>query len=102
MISTPQITSSRIPTQQTTSHSLRGRTGRERHDIEADVNEGCPLEQADTDCDACNAPRTNTSPLPNDKTVTSHSEHLYKLPTLPETSTQLMVINRRTPMRHYH
>jgi hypothetical protein len=32
-ISTPPITSSRIPTQQTTRHCQRGRTGRESHDV---------------------------------------------------------------------
>jgi len=41
-LSTPPITSSRIPTQLTTSHSWRGRTGLERHDIEADVDKGGP------------------------------------------------------------
>ena len=39
----------RIPTQLTTLHSLRGRTGLERHDVEADVDEGVPRSQFATD-----------------------------------------------------
>ena len=40
------------PSQQTTSYSLRGRTGRERLDIESDVDEGGTRAQADTDIEA--------------------------------------------------
>jgi hypothetical protein len=43
----------RKPTQPTTRHSLRGRTGRERPDVEADTDEGCPRLQADTNSLAC-------------------------------------------------
>ena len=39
-LSTPPITSDRKPTQPTTRHSRRGGTGRERPDVEADVDEG--------------------------------------------------------------
>jgi hypothetical protein len=49
----PPITSRRIPTQPTTSHSRRGRTGRERHDVEVDVDEGDPRAQTATDSAAC-------------------------------------------------
>jgi hypothetical protein len=42
-LSTPLITSSRISTQPTTRHRLRGRAGRERHDVELDyVGGGLP------------------------------------------------------------
>jgi hypothetical protein len=44
--------SSRKPTQPTTRHSRRGRTGRERPDVEADVDQGGPRLQAATDCAA--------------------------------------------------
>ena len=36
LAATPPITSSRISTQPTTRHCRRGRTGRERHDVESD------------------------------------------------------------------
>ncbi len=52
-LSTPPITSSRIPTQLTTRHCWRGRTGRERRNVEADVDEGGPRAQASTDHAAC-------------------------------------------------
>ena len=43
------------PTQPTTRHSRRGRTGRERHDVEADVDEGDPQAQTATDRTECAA-----------------------------------------------
>ena len=46
-------TSDRKPTQPTTRHSQRGRTGRERPDVEADADEGGPRLQAPTDRTAC-------------------------------------------------
>jgi len=66
VISTPLITSDRKPTQATTRHSQRGRTGRERPDVEADaVDEGGPRLQAPTDCKACiTAPSSSTSHPP--------------------------------------
>ncbi len=54
-ISTPPITpitSDRKPTQPTTSHSWRGRTGLERPIVEAEVDEGGPRLQATTDSQA--------------------------------------------------
>jgi len=61
------------PTQQTTCHSLQGRTGRERPDVEADSNEGCPREQAATDRVVCDtAPHQHQTPLP----ATRLSPHL--------------------------
>jgi hypothetical protein len=46
-------TLTRKPTQPTTRHSRRGRTGRERTDVEADADEGGPRLQAPTDRAAC-------------------------------------------------
>ena len=61
------------PTQPTTGHSRRGRTGRERHDIEADVDEGGPRAQAATDR-MRRRPAPSPAPLPSDKTQpTSHT-----------------------------
>jgi hypothetical protein len=69
-ISTPLITSDRKPTQLTTCHSRRGRTGRERPDVESNVDEGCPRLQATTDRAACvAAPQQHQSPPP----ATRHS-----------------------------
>jgi hypothetical protein len=57
---------SRKPTQPTTRHSLRGRTGRERPDVEADVDEGGPRLQAATDRAACAAaPHQHQPPPPS-------------------------------------
>ena len=63
-ISTPPITSDRKPTQLTTRHSRRGRTGRERPDVEADVDEGGPRLQAATDRAACAAAQQQHQPHP--------------------------------------
>ncbi len=49
LLSTPPITPDRKPTQPTTRHSQRGRTGRERPDVEADADDGGPRLQAPTD-----------------------------------------------------
>jgi len=65
MCSTPPITSDRKPTQPTTRHSRRGRTGRERPDVEADVDEGGLRLQAATDRAACvEAPQQHQPPPP--------------------------------------
>jgi hypothetical protein len=62
-LSTPQITSDRKPTQHTTRHSQRGRTGRERPVVETDVNEGGPQLQPATDSVACvDAPHQHQTP----------------------------------------
>jgi len=64
-VNTPPITSDRKPTQQTTRHSRRGRTGRERPDVEVDVNEVGPRLQAATDRAACVAdPQQQHQPPP--------------------------------------
>jgi hypothetical protein len=63
-IPTPQITSSRKPTQPTTLHSQRGRTGLERPDIEVEVDEGCPRLQVTTDSEACTAATHQHQPPP--------------------------------------
>jgi hypothetical protein len=55
---------SRKPTQQTTRHSRRGRTGREMPDVEADVDEGGPRLQAATDREACAAAPHQHQPTP--------------------------------------
>jgi hypothetical protein len=61
---------SRKPTQPTTCHSRRGRTGRERPDVEADVDEGGPRLQAATDREAyASAPHQHQPPPP----ATRHS-----------------------------
>jgi hypothetical protein len=66
----PTITSDRKPTQQTTRYSWRGRTGRERPDVEADVDEGGPRLQAATYSVACvAAPQQYQTPPP----ATRHS-----------------------------
>jgi hypothetical protein len=69
---------SRKPTQPTTRHSRRGRTGRERPDVEADVDEGGPRLQAATDRASCAAaphqpppPATRRSPQ---RTAPRHGE----------------------------
>ena len=68
----PPITSSRKPTQPTTRHSRRGRTGREGPDVEADVDEGGPRLQAATDRAACaDAPQQHQPPQQQDAV---HSE----------------------------
>ncbi len=57
--------SDRKPTQPTTRHSRRGRTGRERPDVEADVDEGGPRLQAATDrVTYVAAPHQHQSPPP--------------------------------------
>ena len=58
-LSTPPIMSDRIPTQPTTRHSRRGRTGRETHDVEADVDEGDPQAQTATKRAEHAPPRTS-------------------------------------------
>jgi hypothetical protein len=58
------------PTQPTTRHSRRGRTGWERHDVEADADEVGPRLQAATDRAACAAaPHQHQPPPP----ATRHS-----------------------------
>jgi hypothetical protein len=64
---TPPIMSDRKPTQPTTRHSRRGRTGRERPDVEADVDEGGLRLQAATDRSACVAAPHRTSHPPQQK-----------------------------------
>ena len=49
-LSTPPVTSSRISTQPATRHSRRGRTGWERHGVEADGDESGSRAQPATDC----------------------------------------------------
>jgi hypothetical protein len=101
-LSTPPITSSRIATQPTTRHIRRGRTGRERHDVEADVDEGGPRAQAATDRAACAAAPHQHQPPPQRQDAV-HSAHLYKRPTLPETRTQPATgVDRRTPTTRCH
>ncbi len=64
-LSTPPITSDRKSTQPITRHSRRGRTGRERPDVEADVDEGGLRLQAATDHVACvAAPQQHQPPPP--------------------------------------
>jgi hypothetical protein len=63
---TPPITSNRRPTQLTTRHSRRGRTGWERPDVEVDANEGSPRLQSATDRAACvAAPQQHQPPPPS-------------------------------------
>ena len=66
-LSTPPITSDRKPTQPTTRHSRRRRTGLERPDVEADVDEGGLRLQAATDRSACVAAPHRTSHPPQQK-----------------------------------
>jgi hypothetical protein len=65
--------SNRKPTQPTTRHSRRGRTGRERHDVEADVDEGDPQAQTTTDrAEHAATPHQRQAPPSNKTHSTAH------------------------------
>ena len=61
------------PTQPTTRHSRRGRTGRERHDVEADVDEGDPQAQTATD----HAEHAATTPHQRQASSSSNKEQAF-------------------------
>jgi hypothetical protein len=68
---TPPITSDRKPTQPTTSHSRRERTGWERPKVEEDVDEGVLLLKTSTDNAACVATPQQHQPPPPSKRMQS-------------------------------
>jgi hypothetical protein len=82
-LSTPPITFCRISTQPTTRHRRRGRTGRERHDVEAGRRRGrlpsAASHRPRTALQSC----TNTSPFPRAKTqltvhISTNDLHCWK------------------------